>query len=257
MSKNSSTDGRKNTTNRARPVAWCLLASRASRVSSQQGIMKRLSTILLAILAALVFAAPAAADELSLAKRSILPGESISYTIKVEEHPIIRETAIAKLMITTDPECLVESDNQPFLSEQNFSKPTTETSSNGPYTVLGTYQVCEYYRVNEVGGTNVTPKIIRTFKVVDAATKEQEERQEAKEAETKKAEEAATKRKQEEEAAIKRRAEEAAKVPSLSSTTPSVKPVAKLPKALKLCKKLKKHSKRVTCEKRAKKRYKK
>ncbi len=210
--------------------------------------MKALRRISTAVLFGLVLAAPAAADELSLTKHSILPGESISYTIKVEEHPIIRETAIAKLMITTDPECLVESDNQDFLSEQNFSEPTTETSSNGPYTVLGTYQVCEYYRVNEVGGTNVTPKIIRTFKVVDAATKEQEERQEAKEAETKK--------KQEEEAAAKRKAEEAAKAPSLLSpplvapatptVKPVVKPVSKLAKALKQCKKLKNKHKRVT-----------
>ena len=121
--------------------------------------MRLKSLTLIAVLFCLVLAVPAAADELSLAKHSILPGESISYTIKVEGHPIIRETAIAKLMITAGPECLIESANQVFLSEQNFSEPTTETSSDGPFTVLGTYQVCEYYRVNEVGGNKCYPKI--------------------------------------------------------------------------------------------------
>ncbi len=249
--------------------------------------MRRL-TIPAMVLALLVFAAPAAADELSLAQHSILPGESISYTIKVEEHSIIRETAIAKLKITTESECLVESakPNQHFLSEQNFSEPTTETTSTNGFTELGTYQVCEYYRENEIGATNVTPKIIKTFKVVDAVTKAQEEKEEAEAAAKKKAEEAAkakveaetaakkkheeetiaaekrvteetaaaAKKHQEEEAAANKKREEEAK------SKVSTKPLARtqlLANALKQCKKQYKHNKKKLgkCERQAKKKY--
>jgi hypothetical protein len=45
--------------------------------------------------------------------------------------------------------------------------------------------------------------------------------------------------------------------PAAPEVVPVVKPVSKLAKALKMCKKLKKHTKRVACEKRAKRRYKK
>jgi hypothetical protein len=45
-------------------------------------------------------------------------------------------------------------------------------------------------------------------------------------------------------------------VPATSVVTPVTKPMSKLSKALKQCKKLRKHSKRVACEKRAKKKYK-
>jgi hypothetical protein len=127
--------------------------------------MKTLRSISTAVLLCLILAAPAAADELSLSTPSVFSGETVSYTIKVEEHP--GTSFIAMVRLTNDPTCLLEkSTKQNILSTASFTKPTTETRLlTGLYEAFGTYQVCEYF-LNENEKENAKPQIIKTFEVV-------------------------------------------------------------------------------------------
>jgi hypothetical protein len=179
-------------------------------------------------------AASAAADELSLSASSVFPGETISYTIKVEEHPVIHRGVIASVRLTNDPTCkLEESKEQTVLSSTGYTKPTTETSflSAGLYEALGTYHVCEYY-LKEEGEQNAKPQIIKAFEVVARPVPPPPPP-----------------------------APVVTPPPPVAPVTPvvapTVKPVSKLAKALKQCKKQYKHNKRklAKCEWQAQKKY--
>jgi hypothetical protein len=216
--------------------------------------MRRLTTIAMG-LALLVFAAPAAADELSLSASSIFPGETISYTVKVEEHPVIRMGIIARVRLTNDPACLLEeSTTQHVLSSAGYFKPTTETHLlSGLYEALGTYQVCEYY-LKEEGEQNAKPQIIKAFEVVAHTCTEKSEVGTFPNCSTRTCQELGNCP----PAPVAPAPPAVAPVvPVPPVVTPVVKPLSKLAKALKQCKKQYKHNKKklAKCEKQAQKKY--
>lgn len=131
--------------------------------------MKTLRSISTAVLLCLVFAAPAAADELSLSSTSIFPGETVSVTVAVQAHPEIRQGIVAMVRLTS-AECLKEAsgkvsgaaEEHPLAQAGNYTFPFPQANL---YEAFGTYRVCEYY-LTEDKGSQASSQLATMFTVV-------------------------------------------------------------------------------------------
>lgn len=212
--------------------------------------MKPLSLISTVVLSCLVLAAPAvAAEPVASIHLTIEPVEissnspNLTYTVTGESEP----TRKYEVRFCQGPKVEVAVVFGGDLSSNTFNVPYPSTFTGEP----GIYVVCA-----TVTDNNSKPaESSASFTVVEH-TKEEKAAAEAKaESEAKAAGEARAKA--EAEATAKKKAEEEqAKKSSTSPLTPAQVRAAKLTKALKQCKKLKPKSKRVKCEKRAHKQYK-
>jgi hypothetical protein len=208
--------------------------------------MKRLSTILLAILVALVFAAPAVADSIHLSvspTSTYLNGPAMTYQVSGETE-VGRSYAVRLMRVGWEGSncghaAQIKSGVYEWHNVREASvglSPKFEYSGNLSaatefYEALGTYVVCAV-TVNSEAPAETSA----SFTVVTPPPPPQPPPAPV---------------------VAPTPAPVVMPPPPVAPATPVVKPVSRLAKALKLCKKLKKHSKRVACEKRAKKKYKK
>jgi hypothetical protein len=217
--------------------------------------MKTLRNISTAVLFFLVMAAPAAADSISLTEvPTEVSSSSLSVTYKVLEEPEAGYSSTIRLMRVgwTGSNCgQVPQESNKVMNWRNVQSTSVRRFSLEPafdYEGLGPYVVCA---VIAKGYHQAIAESSASFTVVEITKMEMAE----------KAEEAAAKAKSESEAAAKKTQEESAHAstaPSstLTKTPPLVQPLTsaqKIHAALVKCKKLKKHSKRVKCERAAKK----
>jgi hypothetical protein len=223
-------------------------------VPRQRSIMKSFSTITLASLVAVVIAAPAAAAskiEVSVSSPNPTLGTPVTYQVSGEaevgetyqvnilDGPSSQEcfNQIKRVQGPSSVEVLrpVQVGRQHESSIESFSQSAMVPIED--YSALGTYTVCAMVRLG-VLNTGSFAESATSFTVVAAPAPEPKSEPTS-------------------EITSPAPAPTPAATPVTPRVTPVAKPVSKLAKALTLCKKLKKHSKRVACEKRAKRRYKK
>lgn len=205
--------------------------------------MKR-NVVVLAVFAALVSTAPAAADSIHLSvfpTSTSLSGPTVTYQVSGEAE--VKETYDVRIMSVDsshpESECVNQTTNSQLvrgpIEIQGKATSLISFSHEEPipvkdYSELGTYAVCAMIR----GGSSFAESTTSFTVVAPPAPAP---------------------------VVAPVPAPVVTQPPPIAPATPVVKPVvkpvSKLAKTLKMCEKLKKHTRRVACEKSAKRRYKK